>query len=277
MVQLLIARNPEPESTLPYLMLVPISGGLVFRTKGTWPRTSALYCYPVPRTEWPANPDLVEEIPLRACARRGAAIDIVADRSREHRSQLVFTVARGREMVFWQAPRTRKQARPAVRVPTARAAGLADLEILIDAHERYPYRFATQQAQTRRAPLACGDYAVRLGEETVAAVERKSLDDLIGSVTSGRLRFALGELAALPRAAIVVEDRYSRIFAQDRVRPAQVVDGLAELQVRWPSVAIVFCETRKLAEEWTYRYLAAAYAWARDEPDMQARLGETSR
>ena len=33
MVQLLIARNPDTESTLPYLMLVPISGGLVFRTK----------------------------------------------------------------------------------------------------------------------------------------------------------------------------------------------------------------------------------------------------
>jgi hypothetical protein len=257
MVQLLIARNPDAESTLPYLMLVPISGGLVFRTKGTWPRTSALYCHPVPRTEWPAEPDLVDEIPLRACARRGAAIDIVADRSREHRSQLVFTVARGREMVFWQAPRTRKQARPAVRVPTARAAGLVDLEILIDAYERYPYRFATQQAQTRRASLVCGDYAVRLGEETVAAIERKSLNDLLSSVTSGRLRFALGELAALPRAAIVVEDRYSQIFAQDRVRPAQVADGLAE--------------------EWTYRYLAAAYAWARDEADMRARLGETSR
>ena len=273
-MELLIVKNPAADSSLPYLMLVPVAGGLVFRTKGTWPRTSALYCHPVPRTDWPAEPELVEQIPLRACARRGAAIDIVADRSREHRSQLVFTVARGREMVFWQAPRTRKQARPAVRVPTARAAGVAELKILVDAHERYPYRFANQQTRTQRAPLACGDYAVQVEGQTVAAVERKSLDDLIGSVSSGRLRFALGELAALPRAAVVVEDRYSRIFAQDRVRPAQVADGLAELQVRWPSVPIVFCETRKLAEEWTYRYLAAAHAWAQDEPDALARLAQ---
>ena len=70
-------------------------------------------------------------------------------------------------------------------------------------------------------------------------------------MTGGRLRYALGELAALPRAAVVVEDRYSRVFALDRVRPALVADGLAELQVRWPTVPIVFCETRKLAEEWT--------------------------
>ena len=28
----------------------------------------------------------------------------------------------------------------------------------------------------------------------------------------------------------------------------------------------MFCETRALAEEWTYRYLAAAHAWADAEP-----------
>jgi len=30
-------------------------------------------------------------------------------------------------------------------------------------------------------------------------------------------------------------------------------------------VPIVFCETRQLAEEWTYRFLAAAHAWAETE------------
>ena len=271
-MQLLIARNPEADSSLPYLMLVPVGDGLVFRTKGTWPRTSALYCHPVPREEWPAEPDLVEEVPLRACQRRGAAIDLIADRGREHRSQLVFTTARGREVVFWQAPRTRKQARPAVRVPTARAAGVPELTIIVDAHERYPYRFASQQVRTERRALACGDYAVELDGAVVAAVERKSLPDLVGSLTGGRLRYALGELASLPRAAVVVEDRYSQVFAQDWVRPALVADGLAELQVRWPSVPLVFCETRALAEEWTYRYLAAALTWCADEEDALRRV-----
>ncbi len=87
----------------------------MFRTKGTWPRTSTLYCHPVPA----------------------------------ERSQIVFTTARG-EMVFWQSPRTRKQARPEVRLPTARAAGLPGLEILVGAHERYPYGFGGQQVRTRR-------------------------------------------------------------------------------------------------------------------------------
>ena len=38
--------------------------------------------------------------------------------------------------------------------------------------------------------------------------------------------------------------------------------GVAELQIRWPNVPVVFCETRQLTEGWTYRFLAAAHVWA---------------
>ena len=87
---------------------------------------------------------------------------------------------------------------------------------------------------------------------------------------NGKLRYALGDLAALGRAAVVVEDRYSSVFKLDRVRPAVIADGLAELAVRWPAVPIVFAETRQLAEEWTYRYLAAAHAWVLDDLAVSA-------
>ena len=270
---LLIAVNPDPESRLPYLLRLPFSGGMVFRTSGTWPRTKAVFCYPVSDDEWPAEPEIVERVAVRSCVRRGAAIDLVLDRSRENRSQLVFTTARGRDAVFWQSPRTRKQARPNVTTPTARAAGIAELEILVDTREQYAYRFATQQVVLVKRALPSGDYGVATGGRLIAAVERKSLPDLVSSLINGTLRFALGELAALPRAAVVVEDRYSQIFKLDRLRPAMVADGLAELQVRWPSVPIVFSETRQLAEEWTYRYLAAAHAWAATEGVAADRMG----
>ena len=84
---------------------------------------------------------------------------------------------------------------------------------------------------------------------------------------------ARSSVSAQSRAAVVVEDRYSQVFALEWVRPAVVADGLAELQVRWPSIPIVFCETRKLAEEWTYRYLAAARQWAETEDLAMARMG----
>jgi len=66
----------------------------------------------------------------------------------------------------------------------------------------------------------------------------------VTSLIGGTLRYTLAELAALPRAAVVIEDRYSGVFTLDRVRPAMIADGLAELQVRWPNVPIVFCQTR---------------------------------
>jgi hypothetical protein len=48
----------------------------------------------------PTAGDVVERVPPRSCTRRGAAIDLVADRGRENRSQLVFTTASGRDAVF---------------------------------------------------------------------------------------------------------------------------------------------------------------------------------
>ena len=271
--ELLIAVNPDDDSRLRLLLRVPLAGGdLLFRTSGTWPREKALFAYPVGLDEWPDNPVIVERVPLRSCSRRGAAIDVIADRSRHNRSQLVFTQARGRDGVFWQSPRTRKQARPNVRTPTARAHGIEELQIVVDSHEQYAYRFATQQVTTVKRALPCGDYGIVVDGQLVASVERKSLVDLVASLTGGKLRYQVGDLAALPRAAVVIEDRYSQLFKLDRVRPAMVADGLAELQIRWPNVPVVFCETRQLAEEWTYRFLAAANAWATTEHAAMQRI-----
>ncbi|GAA4997612.1 Lsr2 family DNA-binding protein [Actinopolymorpha pittospori] len=55
------------------------------------------------------------------------------------------------------------------------------------------------------------------------------------------------------------------------LRPALIADGLADLQVRSSNVPIVFCETRQLAEEWTYRFLAAR-AWAETEDTAPQRI-----
>lgn len=257
-----VARNPDPASTLPYLVRLPLgTDGIALKVKDTWPRTSKVYCHRA--DDWPDDLEVVERVPVRSCVRRGAAIDLVLDRGRENRSQFVLTRARGREVIFWQSARTTKQARPGVSVPTARAAGQV-LDILVDSHERYAWTFTQQQATTTRQALPAGDYAVAVDDEVVAAVERKSVADLVATLTSGRLRYLLADLATVPRAALVVEDRWSSVFRLDRVRPAVVADGLAEAQVRFPAVPIVFCETRQLAQEWTYRFLGAALAHHRD-------------
>ena len=255
---LLVARNPDPDSALPYLVRVPLGpAGIVLKAKEPWPRATKVYCHRA--DAWPADAEIVERHPVRSCSRRGPAIDLVLARARENRSQLVVTRARGREAIFWQSPRTSKQARPGVHLPTARAHGQA-LDILVDTGEKYPYAFSHQQATTRRQRLAAGDYAVELGGAVVAAVERKTLEDLAASLLSGRLTYALAELTALPRAAVVVEDRYSRLFKLPHTSGTRVAEALAEAQARFPAVPVVFCETRPLAQEWTYRWLGACLA-----------------
>ena len=165
---------------------------------------------------------------------------------------------------LWQSARTACQARPNVAIPTARAAG-RQLEILVDSHERYPWTFAHQQATTERRALPAGDYAVAVDGRIVVAVERKSLTDLVSTMTTGKLRYLLADLAALPNAAVVVEDRYSAVFKLQHVRPAIVADGLGEAAARFPTVPIVFAETRPLAQEWAYRFLGAAVAHSHDD------------
>ena len=254
-VEFVIARNPDPDSSLPFLIRLPLGDGVALKVKDTWPRTAKIYCH---RADvWPDDLEVVERIPVRSCVRRGAAIDLVLDRGREFRSQFVFTMARRREMIFWQSARTTKQARPSVALPTARAEGRV-LEILVDTHEQYPWTFTHQQATTSRRALPAGDYAVTVADRIVAAVERKSLADLVATLTSGKLKFLLADLATVPRAALVVEDRWSQVFKLDRVRPAVVAAGIAECQVRYPMVPILFCETRPLAQEWVYQFFGAA-------------------
>jgi ERCC4 domain len=254
----IVARNPDPQSKLPYLIRLPLAGGdVLLKARDSWPRTARVYCHRM--DSWPEEAVIVEEIPVRSCVRRGAAVDLLLDRTRENRSQIVFTSLKGsREAIFGQSRKTVAMAKPGARIPRARASGHADLEILVDTREQYPYRFVHQQASTRRIALPAGDYGVTLNGRLIAAVERKALDNFVHSLVDGSIAFVLAELANLPHAAVVVEDRYSRIFKLDFVRPGWVPEILATLQVRYQSVPIIFCETRPLAEEWTFRFLGAA-------------------
>ena len=175
-MRFLIARDPDPDSTLPYLVRLPIDGGLILKVRDTWPRTARVFCA---RAEaWPseAEVDIVEDVAVLLCRRRGPAIDLVLDRGREDRSQFVVTTMRG------------------------------------------------------------------------------------GRDNNGTLVFELSKLGETPRAAIVVEDRYSALLKHAYAPAGFLPDMLARVQVRYPEIPIVFAETRPLAEEWTFRYLGAAAA-----------------
>jgi hypothetical protein len=260
-VSFVVARNPDPDSRLPFLVHLPIDGGLILKVRDTWPKTSRVFCARVDGG-WPPQAEPLEEVPVALCRRRGVAIDLVLKRPRQNRSQFVFTtLPGGREGIFWQTRQVVGTARPGARIPARRASGIAELVIVVDSRERYPYRFARQQAAPRRATLQAGDYAVMSEAGTpVAVVERKSLADLAAGLNNGSLTFELSKLAEEPRAAVVVEDRYGNLLKHAYAPAGFLPDLLARVQVRYPEIPIVFLETRPLAEEWTFRYLGAALA-----------------
>lgn len=271
----LVARNPDPDSTLPYLLLVPVGNGLALKARDRWPSTSRVYCHRL--DAWPDDPEVIEDVPVLECRRRGIAVDLLLDRKREFRSQFVFTrMARGREGIFWQTRKVASTARPGARIPGRRISDLPGrLTILVDTRERYPYRFAKQQAETEREALPAGDYAVRDADgRIVAAVERKTIGDLAGSLNNGSLSFELAKLASVPRSALVVEDRYASLLKQAYAPAGFLPDLLARVQVRYPETPIVFTETRPLAEEWTYRWLGAVLAEAIAENETWLQDGD---
>ena len=251
-----IADNPEADSKLPYLLRLPLQGGLVLKARDTWPRFARIYCHPF-EGDWPTGPAILEQTPIVSCRRRGAVVDLVLDRPRLSRSQFVFTEVRGRPAIFWQTQKAARAANPGARVPRAHAM-VQGFSIEIDTRERYPFRFAGRSVQTERIALPAGDYAVRSGGSLAAAVERKSLENFVSSLSDGTLAFQMQRLSELPLAVVVVEGRYSALFKLEHVPGAWIADTLARLQVRYPEIQVVFADSRRFAEEWTYRFLAAA-------------------
>jgi hypothetical protein len=256
--QFVVARNPDPESSLPFLLRLPIEGGIFLKTRESWPRANRSYCHPV--DDWPEGAEVLERVGVSLCRRRGSAIDLVLERRVNSRSQFVFTTSKGREIILWQTAKVTRKARPGARVPKRRASGLKEWQILVDTRERYPYRFANRSVGTERQALPVGDYAVKSGDSVIASVERKTLENLTADLISGKLTFTMAELSTLPAAAVVVEDRYTALFKVDRVEPGWLAELVARVQVRFPDVPITFCDNRKFAEEWTYRFLGAALA-----------------
>ncbi len=258
-----IAHNPQEGSRLPYLVRLPLDDGLVLKARAPWPATARVYCHRF-EEPWPDDADIVDEAAVLVCRRRGPAVDLVLDRPRQARSQFVFTEVKGREAIFWQTQKTARAANPGGRVPRRRA--LAEpVTITVDTRERYPYRFAEQGAATVRAAVPAGDYAIHSRDgQLLAAVERKSLDNLAATLSDGSLAFQLQRLAELPLAAIVVESRYSALFKLEHVNGNWLADQLTRLQVRYPGIPIVVADTRRHAEDWTHRFLTTALT---DTPD----------
>jgi hypothetical protein len=75
----IVARNPEADSSLPYLVFVPVEGGTWLKAHETWPRSSRVY-HPAQDVDVAAL-EVLERIAVLSCERRGPVVDLVLDRA----------------------------------------------------------------------------------------------------------------------------------------------------------------------------------------------------
>jgi hypothetical protein len=88
--------------------------------------------------------------------------------------------------------------------------------IRVHSNEKYPWRFPG--VITERGAIAAGDYALMDGDEMVAVVERKTLDNLLADFgMMPVLHQRLAELAAQDNHALVIEAPYADFLSPKKI------------------------------------------------------------
>ncbi len=259
-----ILEEVSGDEKFPYRLTVERGGRRILevRTQVRWPGAGTqAFCLRERSPDYGRQAgNEIERVTVRAIERAGPRMSLVLDRPTQKRCDFLLLQKSGREQIFWRTELATKQRRPRVKLG---ARGLfAGLTIQIDVRERNAYRFGTVATEVR--PLPAGDYGVLdVDGGLVASVERKTLSNFLGELGNlPSLHARLLELEQVPHRALVVEARLSDLMKPDKCKPYGpdfVMKCLAAIQARHPGLPITFCDNRKIAQEWTLRFLAAAW------------------
>ena len=122
------------------------------------------------------------------------------------------------------------------------------MRIVIDSREQQPLPLT---CETERATLPVADYGIAGGfsdwSNPAFVVERKSLDDLVGSLTQGRQRFMreIEKMRQFRFRALVIEGEQvdvERGNYRSKASPQSILQSLAALQVR-AGLHVLWCGT----------------------------------
>ena len=125
------------------------------------------------------------------------------------------------------------------------------MRIVVDSREQLPYELQTP-TETRALPV--GDYSL-IGGEHLIAIERKTIDDLIGCLTSDRERFEreLYRGKSLDYFCLVVEASLSDLVNgnyRSQMNPKSAIQSLLAFSVRY-RLPVFFCESREYGQRVT--------------------------
>jgi ERCC4-type nuclease len=133
-----------------------------------------------------------------------------------------------------------------------------NLRIIYDSREQHPFDFSDYDCRAALGALSSGDYSLA-GFESQVAVERKSLGDLIGCLTSGRERFTreLERLRGYDSCAVVVEASWHDLASgnyRSKLNPDSAVQSVISIMERF-RMPFFFAGDRRQAEAFTYDFL----------------------
>jgi len=139
---------------------------------------------------------------------------------------------------------------------------LPPLHIIIDTREQAPWAWTPDEATTEIRALVAGDYAIAQDTEPVKrrealavrfSIERKSLDDFLGTISTGwdRFQHELERMETFPARVVIVEGDFHQVcFSGDEgrvsppphnhpaLRPSFVMRRIAELTMAGVSVLL---------------------------------------
>lgn len=155
--------------------------------------------------------------------------------------------------------------------------------VIVDSREQAPFHFnaiKTDEGRDLIVPLVhrgltSGDYSID-GFETLISIERKSLRDFYGSISSGRERFEreIQRLNEMRVAYVVIEADWNDILQPESFTkvPAKVATRtIQSWSIKYPRVHWMPCPSRRFAEVWTYRLCEMFHRQMKHEQEAEPR------
>ncbi|MGH7658275.1 MAG: ERCC4 domain-containing protein [Gemmatimonadales bacterium] len=267
----------------PYRISIEQGGRLVaaFRAQSRWPGPGQqIFCLRERELDPAEALEPVERVPVANVSRIGRKLALVLDRPNRKRCEFL-TVEKARkdnsgtyEQIYFRTESGIRAHRSGSRVELREPP--AQLTVLVDSGERYPWRFPG--ADTERRKLSVGDYALLQDGRVAAVVERKSYEHLLTEVSAVQaLHQQLADLASRPPSALVIEAEYRDFLDPKRVKgrwPTSFLQRfLAELSALHPTLPIIYAGNRKLANLWTQQFFqAVTQADQQKEPQLALEI-----
>ena len=132
------------------------------------------------------------------------------------------------------------------------------MKIVVDSREQLKFLFAEYPVEVVPGALMAGDYSLA-GLESLVAVERKSLADLVMCLGRERPRFEreLERLRGFESAAVVVESPLADLVAgeyRSALNPKAAYESVVAFMCRY-RLTFYFAQDRRGAERFTYSFL----------------------